>query len=159
MLEWSPETGYGNDMIQSLRWCTSSHSSRLYYIIDINSLESGAAYFVVSVLLAIFDSDSSGITFNVLESIAIHIVVSITLSSICSLQPTQCFCFLQNIAATLIIVRVGLGQNIQDTGKTHPAEEARNTRLQPRAEFSAHQTRSPIPPVLDIKASEDSLTA
>ncbi|KAJ7711477.1 hypothetical protein B0H16DRAFT_1480320 [Mycena metata] len=101
-------------------------------------LESGAAYFVVSVLLAIFDSDSSGITFNVLESIAIHIV---------------------NIAATLIIVRVGLGQNIQDTGKTHPAEEARNTRLQPRAEFSAHQTRSPIPPVLDIKASEDSLTA
>ncbi|KAJ7711469.1 hypothetical protein B0H16DRAFT_1900600 [Mycena metata] len=100
-------------------------------------LESGAMYFVVLVLLAIFATDPSGATFDILESIAMHTV---------------------NIAPTLIIVRVGLGQNIQDTGKTHLAEEARNTPPQPRVDFSAHRTRSPIPPVFDIKASEDALT-
>lgn len=111
-------------------------------------------YFVVLVLLAIFATDPSGATFDILESIAMHTVVSITTSSIFPLQPTQC---LQNIAPTLIIVRVGLGQNIQDTGKTHPAEEARNTPPQPRTDFSAHRPRSPTPPVFDIKASEDAL--
>ncbi|KAJ7711479.1 hypothetical protein B0H16DRAFT_1900608 [Mycena metata] len=100
-------------------------------------LESGAAYCVVSVLLAIFASDSSGLAFDILESIAIHIV---------------------NIAPTLIIVRVGSGQNIQDTGKTSPTNEARNTRPQARADFSVHRPRSSIPHVLDIKASEDILT-
>ncbi|KAJ7704205.1 hypothetical protein B0H16DRAFT_1747713 [Mycena metata] len=101
-------------------------------------LESGAMYFVVLVLLAIFASESSAFAFDILESIAIHIV---------------------NIIPTLIIVRVGLGQNIQDTGKTPLAKEARDTRPQPRADFSAHRTRSPLLPVLYIKASEDTLIA
>ncbi|KAJ7738416.1 hypothetical protein B0H16DRAFT_1694880 [Mycena metata] len=83
-------------------------------------LESGAVYCVVSVLLAILANDFSGIAFNILQSIARHTV---------------------NIVPTLIIVRVGLGQNIQDIGKTHPAEEARNTPPQPRPDFSAHRTR------------------
>ncbi|KAJ7738423.1 hypothetical protein B0H16DRAFT_1891426, partial [Mycena metata] len=62
-------------------------------------IESGAVYFGVLVLLAIFATDLSGITCDILQSIAMHTV---------------------NIAPTLIIVRVGLGQNIQDTGKISP---------------------------------------
>ncbi|KAJ7711468.1 hypothetical protein B0H16DRAFT_1900599 [Mycena metata] len=98
-------------------------------------LESGAVYFVLSLLLGIFQR---GIAFVILQAMAIHTV---------------------NIVPTLIIVRVGLGQNIQDTGKTPTADEARNTPPQPRADFSVHRTRSPLLPVLYIKASEDTLTA
>ncbi|KAJ7711464.1 hypothetical protein B0H16DRAFT_1816754, partial [Mycena metata] len=95
-------------------------------------LESGV-YFAVSLLLAVFQS---GIAFVILESIAIHGV---------------------NIAPTLIIVRVGLGQNIQDTGKTTPVDEARVSRRQPPAGLSEHQSGFPIPHVLDIQASKDTL--
>ncbi|KAJ7711478.1 hypothetical protein B0H16DRAFT_598993 [Mycena metata] len=99
-------------------------------------LESGAVYFLVLVLLAIFASDSSGTAFNVLQSIAMHAV---------------------NIAPTLIIVRVGLGQNIQDTGKATPVNEAGNMCTQPREEFSVYRMGPPIPHMLDIKASDDDI--
>ncbi|KAJ7741394.1 hypothetical protein B0H16DRAFT_1890570 [Mycena metata] len=71
-------------------------------------LESGAVYLVVSLLLAVFQS---GMAFSILQSIAAHMV---------------------NIVPTLIIVRVGLGHNIQGTGKTSPVKAARNTRAAPR---------------------------
>ncbi|KAJ7016865.1 hypothetical protein C8F04DRAFT_1158980 [Mycena alexandri] len=70
-------------------------------------LESGVLYLVVAVLLAIFSQ--SEIAINILQPIAIHIV---------------------NIAPTLIVVRVGLGHNIQDTGETKSVNEARSTHPQ-----------------------------
>ncbi|KAJ7712148.1 hypothetical protein B0H16DRAFT_1900256 [Mycena metata] len=111
-----------------------------YDTVIVMVLESGAVYCVVSVLLAIFGnpSNSGGVIFGILVSIAIHTV---------------------NIVPTLIIVRVGLGQNIEDAGKTPPTKEARDTRRKPRADFSAHRKMSPLLPVFYIKASEDTLTA
>ncbi|KAJ7704201.1 hypothetical protein B0H16DRAFT_718606 [Mycena metata] len=95
-------------------------------------LESGAVYFVVSLLLAVFQS---GIAFVILQAIAIHGV---------------------NIAPTLIVVRVGLGHTI-GTDETGPASGARNIHPQPRADFSVHELKSTVPRVLDIKASEDDI--
>ncbi|KAJ7704204.1 hypothetical protein B0H16DRAFT_718639 [Mycena metata] len=107
---------------QDARVVAGNELRKRYDTVIVMVLESGAMYFVVVVLLAIFASDPSGVTFDILESIAMHIV---------------------NNAPTLIIVRVGLEQNIQDTSKISPTNEARNTNPQPRADFSADQPRSP----------------
>ncbi|KAJ7019424.1 hypothetical protein C8F04DRAFT_1321909 [Mycena alexandri] len=88
-------------------------------------LESGVLYLVVAVLLAVFQD---GIVFNsVLLSVGVHMI---------------------NIVPTLIIVRVGLRHNIQDTGQTRATNH-------PLLELSAHRPlKSSIPRVLDMKPSE-----